>query len=158
MANFDLQADEVVLFEGTASCNLSKGRNKITLTSKKLIIEKEKGLLKKETELISNTDLTEVKMYNDEAQVKQKGAQVVIQAVENSIVLTFEGMLEARKFVSKMIGAVTGTTTAKRGSNMIKGAFDLIDDTLGLDSRETVKGFLENGVKGTLLNGLKKKE
>ena len=67
-------------------------------------------------------------------------------------------MLEARKFTGKIIDAVTGTTVAKRGSNKIKDAFNMVDDTLGLDTRGTIKGVLENGVKGTILNGIAKKK
>ena len=34
----------------------------------------------------------------------------------------------------------------------------MVDDTLGLDTRWTIKGILENGVKGTILNGISKKK
>ena len=67
-------------------------------------------------------------------------------------------MLEARKFTGKIIDAVTETTLAKRSSNKIKDAFTMVDDTLGLDTRGTIKGVLEQGVKGTILNGIGKKK
>jgi hypothetical protein len=38
----------------------------------------------------------------------------------------------------------------------VKNAFEMIDDTLGLDTRGTIKGILEQGVKGTIINGIKK--
>ena len=57
-----------------------------------------------------------------------------------------------------MINAVTGTTLAQRGSDVIKHAFTIVDDTLGLDTRETIKGVLENGIKGTIWNGIKKRK
>ena len=57
-----------------------------------------------------------------------------------------------------MINAVTGTTLAQRGSDLIKDAFTIVDDTLGLDTRETIKGVLENGIKGTIWNGIKKRK
>ena len=41
---------------------------------------------------------------------------------------------------------------------MPKDAFGMVDDTLGLDTRGTIKGILEHGVKGTLLNGVGKKK
>ena len=47
---------------------------------------------------------------------------------------------------------------AKRGSDKVKSAFDMIDDTLGLDTRGTIKGILEQGVKGTIINGIKKQK
>lgn len=157
MANYDLQADEVVLYEGSATSNSHKGSLLVTLTSKKLVLEKEKGIFKKERELIDSIQLDSIKFYNDAAQIKQKGDAVEIQTAAANLTLSFSGMIEARKFTGKIVDAVTGTTLAKRSSDKIKGAFEMVDDTLGLDTRGAIKGILENGVKGTLLNGIGKK-
>lgn len=67
-------------------------------------------------------------------------------------------MIEARKFTGKIIDTVTGTTLAQRVSDKTKGAFEMVDDTLGLDTRGTMKSVLEQGIKGTLINGIKKKK
>ena len=157
MANYDLQADEVVLYEGSATSNSHKGSLLVTLTSKKLVLEKEKGIFKKERELIDSIQLDSIKFYNDAAQIKQKGDAVEIQTAAANLTLSCSGMIEARKFTGKIVDAVTGTTLAKRSSDKIKGAFEMVDDTLGLDTRGAIKGILENGVKGTLLNGIGKK-
>ncbi len=158
MANYDLSAEEVVLYEGSVTSNVGKGNLLITLTSQKVVFEKEKGVFKKERELVEVIALENVKFYNEEAQIKQKGSAVDIQTIEKNVTITFTGMLEARKFTGKIIDAVTGTTLAKRGSDKIKGAFNMVDDTLGLDTRGTIKGLLENGVKGTIINGIGKKK
>ena len=157
MANYDLQADEVVLYEGSATSNIQKGSLLVALTSKKLVLEKEKGIFKKERELVDSIPLDTIKFYNDAAQIKQKGDTVEIQTANINLTLTFSGMIEARKFTGKIVDAATGTTLAKRSSDKIKDAFNMVDDTLGLDTRGTIKGILENGVKGTLLNGIGKK-
>lgn len=157
MANYDLQADEVVLYEGSATSNIQKGSLLVALTSKKLVLEKEKGIFKKERELVDSIPLDTIKIYNDAAQIKQKGDTVEIQTATINLTLTFSGMIEARKFTGKIVDAATGTTLAKRSSDKIKDAFNMVDDTLGLDTRGTIKGILENGVKGTLLNGIGKK-
>ena len=117
-----------------------------------------KGGFKKEKELLEIISLDTIKVYNAAAQIKQKGSTVEIQTTEANISLTFTGMLEARKFAGKAVDAVTGTTLAQRSSEKIKGAFNMVDDTLGLDTRGTIKGLLENGVKGTILNGIGKKK
>ena len=158
MASFELQSDEVVLYEGTATCKAYKGSLQLTLTSQKLVFEKEKGLLKKERELVDTIPLESIKFYNDTAQIKQKGSEVEVQAVGKNLMIVFSGMLEARKFTGNIINAVTGTTLAKRGSNLIKDAFTMADDVLGLDTRGTIKSVLEKGVKGTILNGIGKKK
>ena len=99
-----------------------------------------------------------MKFYNDAAQIKQKGSSVEVQTTEKNITFEFSGMIEARKFTGKLVDASTGTTLAKRSSDKIKNAIDMVDDTLGLDTRGTVKGLLENGIKGTNINGLGKRK
>lgn len=158
MANYELRSDEVVLFEGSVSSKNYKGSIILTLTSNKLVFEREKGLFKKERELIDIIALDTVKIYNDSVQIKQKGDNVEIQTINANITIIFSGMIEARRFVGKIVDAITGTTLAKRSSEKIKDAFSMVDDTLGLDTRGTIKGILENGVKGALLNGIGKKK
>ena len=158
MENITLGEDEVVLYEGNAISNEYKGSIKITLTSYKIVVEKEKGFFKKEIELLDTISLKEVKLYNDVAQIKQKGNSVELQTVGKNITLLFSGMIEARKFAGKAVDATTGTTLAKRSADKVKNAFDIIDDTLGLDTRGAIKGMLEQGVKGTIINGIKKKK
>ena len=158
MANYELLADEVVLYQGAVTSKNYKGSLQMTLTSHKIVLEKEKGLFKKELELIDIILLETVKFYNNAAQIKQKNDTVEIQTTDKNIALVFSGMIEARKFTSRIVDAVTGTTLAQRSSDKIKDAFGMVDDTLGLDTRGTLKGILENGVKGTLLNGIGKKK
>ena len=158
MTNYELLPDEVVLYEGAVTCKAYKGNLLLTLTSKKIIFEKEKGLFKKERELVDIILLEGIKIYNDVAQIKQKGSEVEVQTVEKNLAIVFSGLLEARKFTGKIVDAVTGTTLAKRSSNKIKDAFTMVDDTLGLDTRATIKGVIEQGVKGTILNGISKKK
>ena len=52
MTNFELLADEVVLYEGIVTSKNYKGSLQLTLTSHKIVLEKEKGIFKKERELV----------------------------------------------------------------------------------------------------------
>ena len=158
MGNFEILADEVVLYEGSVSSNQHKGSLLITLTSQKIVLEQEKGLFNKTRELVDVIELATVKFYNDAAQIKQKGADVEVQTTSGNVTFTFSGMFEAGKFKGKIVDAVTGTTLAKRVSDKTKGAFDMVDETLGLDTRGTIKGVLEQGVKGVIFNGIGKKK
>lgn len=156
MENTKLSAEEVILYKGTANSSMYRGSLKITLTSCKIIIEKEKGIFKKELELLDIINLEDIKSYNEAVQIKQKGNLVEIQTIGKNISLSFAGIFEARKFTGKAVNAVTGTTWAVRGSDKVKSAFNMIDDTLGLDTRGTIKGILEHGIKGTVINGINK--
>lgn len=154
MSNFELHADEVILYEGSATSKNYKGSLELTLTSTKIVIEQDKGVFKKVRELVDVIELASVKIYNDAAQIKQHISDVEIQTTVGNIAFTFSGILEARKFTGKVVDAVTGTTLAKRVSDKTKGAFEMVDDTLGLDTRGTIKGVLEKGVKGVIFNGI----
>ena len=158
METIALLEDEVVLYNGEATSNEYKGDLKITLTSHQIVVEKEKGLFKKEIELLDTIALEDIKTYNDVVQIKQKGASAEIQTKTKNITFNFSGLIEARKFVGKAIDASTGTTLAKRSSDKVKSALDLTDDTLGLDTRGIIKSVLEQGIKGTLINGKKKEK
>jgi len=149
MKNYELESNEVILLEDVVSHSDFKGSLHLTLTSLKMIFEKEK-------ELIEIINLEDVKIYNEKAQVSQKGAEVTIQTTNKNIKLTFEGMLKANKFVTKVIDTITGTTVTERSTNKIKGAINTVDDVLGIDTRGTIKGVVENGITGTLLKGIKK--
>ena len=158
MANYELQCNEVLLYEGAVTSKNHKGNLKLVLTSQKIVLEREKGLIKKELELIDVLPLENIKFYNDEAQVKQKSNAVEIQTTEENLTIVFSGVFEAKKFAGKVVDVVTGTTFAKRSSDKVKSAFELVDETLGLDTRGAIRGFLEKGVKGTILTGIGKKK
>ena len=153
MENYELESDEVILFKDVVTHNKIKGRLQLTLTSRKIILEKEKGIVKKEKILMDIINLEDIKIYNEKVQVKQKGPEVTIQTIKDNIIITFDGMFKANKFIGKIVDTVTGTTFTKRSTEKIKG-----DDVLGIDTRGTIKGVVENGIASTLLKGLKKKK
>lgn len=154
MESYELSADEVILYEGCVTSKSYKGVLQLTLTSQKIIIEREKGFFKRERETVDIIPLEAVKMYNGSPQLKQKGDTVEIQTTEKNVTIVFSGTLETIKFADKAVNAVTGTTLVRRGSDKINDAFTIVDDTPGLDTRGTTKSILEKGVKGTVINGI----
>lgn len=65
--------------------------------------------------------------------------------------------LEAVKFHNKIMELLTGKSMSIRNSEKFKSAVNIVDDTLGIDSLGTVTSVLQNGVKGTIFNGITKK-
>ena len=158
--NYKIDTDEVILYEGSVGYKIESEKKKrllFKLTSKKMIFEQEKGLFKKTKELIDIINLNDIKIFNGEVQCKQKLEELYIQTNQKNVYLIFDGIFEAKKVSNKIIDTITGTSMTERGSSKIKGALDLVDETLGLDTRGITKGIIENGVKGTIINGIKKK-
>ena len=163
MENYELAEDEVILLTTEVYYNDVEDKLLLTLTSKKIIIEKVEikkvSLLKKEEnkKVINIVNISDIKLYNNKVQVHQKNSEVYIQTIKNNFTIKFDNAIEAVKFVTKVTDAVTGTTMSDRGVKKVKNAFDKVDDVLGFDTRGTVKGVIENGITGTLLKGIKEK-
>ena len=161
MENYELAEDEVILLTTEVYYNDVEDKLLLTLTSKKIIIEKieikKVSLLKKE-ENKKIINISDIKLYNNKVQVHQKNSEVYIQTIKNNFTIKFDNAIEAVKFVTKVTDAVTGTTMSDRGVKKVKNAFDKVDDVLGFDTRGTVKGVIENGITGTLLKGIKRKD
>jgi hypothetical protein len=158
MDNYEIDNDEVILYEGKVGYNKNYIDIDFKLTSKKMIFEKQKGFLKKTKELINIVPLDKIKVYNDSVQIKQKMNELQVQTLDENFSIYASGILEAKKIITKIIDTITGTTISKRGSQKLNGAFDLVDETLGLNTRDTVKGVIQNGIKGTLINGIENKK
>ncbi len=162
MSNYVLDNDEVILLNLMGS--LDEDIVYITLTSKKIILEQDvkekKGLFRSETKkvLLDTIMLDTIKTYNGKVQVEQKGSIIFIQTTNKNYTFTLSSFLDASKFVTKIRDAVTGTTMTDRGIEKVNHTFDRVDSVLGFNTRESVKGVIENGVAGTLLKGIKKKD
>ncbi|MCI8362714.1 MAG: hypothetical protein HFJ41_06320 [Clostridia bacterium] len=157
MKNYELGTNEVILYEDIIRHSKVKGSVELTLTSQKIIFEKEKGILKKEKELIDIINLEDIKIYNDKVQIQQKGVEVNIQTINENIKISFYSMFKANKFVTNIINTITGTTITKRGTDKINTAINTVNDVLGIDTRDTLKEVIENGIAGTLIKGIKRK-
>lgn len=157
MKTYELETNEVILLEDIITHSDFKGNLHLTLTSTKIVFEKEKGLFKKEKELIEIINLNDIKIYNEKVQINQKGSDVNIQTINKNIKLSFDNMLKANNFLTKTIDTITKTTITERSSNKIKNAINTVDDVLGIDTKSTIKGVIENGITGTLLKGIKTK-
>jgi len=153
MENYSLQANEVLLYKGEAYNGIE-----IMLTNLNLIIiKKTQKLFKKaqvETFVYSKDD---IKIYNDIPQVKQKESSVEIFLTLEEIKVDFFSRTEAHKFVNAVYELLTGKSTTTRGAEKIKSAIKLVDNTLGIDTMDTVKNVMENGIAGSLLVGIGKK-
>lgn len=153
MENYELAEDEVILLTTEVYYDDVEDKLLLTLTSKKIIIEKVE--IKK---VINIVNISDIKLYNNKVQVHQKNTEVYIQTIKNNFTIKFDNAIEAVKFVTKVTDVVTGTTMSDRGVKKVKNAFDKVDDVLGFDTRGTVKGVIENGITGTLLKGIKRKD
>lgn len=83
MEDYNIGVNEVVLLEDSVTYSECKGTLQLTLTSQKIIIEKdeEKGFFKKQKPkvFLDVIPLDSIKMYNDKIQIKQKNSEVIFK-------------------------------------------------------------------------------
>ncbi len=156
MLNFELQSNEVTLFEGDVSVKENKDNSVIMITNLNMVIETTKKKMFKKPEIsLQVYPITDIKLYNGQPQIKQKSCDVSVSLVNKELQLTFESIFLARKFITKAVEAVTGETISVRGAEKIKSAIGLVDDTLGIDTMGTISGVMEKGVVKSILGGTK---
>ena len=160
MNNYELAMDEVILYENSIIEVESKDSAKLILTSKKMIFEKtktiKKGLFKTESNKVA-TDiikLEDIKTFNGKSQVQQKNSDVYMQTVGKNLTIRFIDSKEAKKFVSNITDAITGKTAFARGTDKVKETLNTVDDVLGLNTRDVVKGVITNGLAGGITKGV----
>lgn len=161
MENYTLQLNETVLYEDSVY-ESEVGRSHLILTNLNivLIITKRisRGLFKKDLEevYVKTYPISEVKVYNDLPQVKQKMKDVTLYLTSGELEFTFDSALKAFSFVNKTKELLTGNNSAVRGAGKVKKAIGVVDQTLGINTMGTISGVLEKGVGGTLLGGIGK--
>jgi methylthioribose-1-phosphate isomerase len=159
MGAYTLQANEVVLYKGTALVNNSKQSSELVLTNLRfLIITRTKKLLAKEVVDVKTYSQENVKVYNGVPQIKQNKNMVTIYFSDTVVTLEYDSIVAPIKLVSEMTKLVSGKTSIERGADKMMGVVDLVDNTLGIDSVNAIKGIVKNGVGGTLFFGIGDKQ
>lgn len=157
MDGYFLQPNEVVLFKAddVISSVVPKGKTKLILTNLYLVyIYKVKIGFRKYDTITEKKSIETLKIYNEKPQVKQHGSEVEIYFVDSNHNLTFDSFFTAKKFVKNIYELASGKTVIKRGADKVKSGINLVDETLGLDTVDTVKGVLQKGVVGTVIGGI----
>lgn len=167
MNDYQLLNNEAVLYKGTIlNYNGKETHNfigstvvyELILTNYNMIfVTKVKKLLSKENSNYNVIPIDTIKVYNDKPQIKQKGTDFVVYFTEQEYSFTMPNKFEAVKFHNKIMELVTGKSMTVRNSEKFKSAVNIVDDTLGIDTIGTVASVLQNGVKGTIFNGVAKK-
>lgn len=146
MNNHRLEKDEVTLFEGLIKDAEHKSKVKFTLTSKKMIFEKEKGLFKKKFKVTDIVLLEHIKIYKEKVQVKRKKSNIMIQTIKKNITLSCSNALEASIITEKIITLTNGFNILERSSRKFTKAVNKIP-----------KNFFKVGIKTlVVVGGLKK--
>ena len=98
-----------------------------------------------------------IKIYNDIPQIKQKDCSVEIYLTSTERKIDFSQKSDAHKFTKAAYELLTGKTLSARGAEKVSNAIGLVDTALGINTVDTVKNVLENGITGSVLGVFGKK-
>ena len=130
MNNYQLENDESILFVKQVVVEEFKSEVKFTLTSKKMIFEKEKGIFKRKLKVIDIIPLTNIKVYKEEVQIKQNEENVIIQTIDKNITLSCSNKAEAKNIAEEIINIKTGSNkfgrTSKKATRVVKDVGNVV--------------------------------
>lgn len=132
MSNYQLEKDEVILFEGQVIVEEFKSEVKFTLTSKKMVFEKEEGIFKRKLKVIDIIPLINIKVYKECSQIldeSEKKINILVQTNDKNITLSCSNAFEANKIVEEMINIKIGSNILERSLSKLKEAVTAVNDT-----------------------------
>lgn len=157
MENYKLRADEVVLYKGKVSLKGKKGSTELILTNINLVlINKYTPLFRKEEVTVLEHPVNTIKMYEGVPQVKTKDTTAEIYLLEKEIEVDFNSRMELHQFTNVVVKLLTGDDAVHRGAKKVKDSIALVDDTLGIDTVQTVGDVLKEGIVGSIAGALGK--
>ena len=136
MENYNLKEDEVVLYKGYGHIANSKDSTQIILTNYNFVfITTQKKLLRHDDIIVETFAKEDVKWYEDKPHIKTNGKTVEMYFKTCEKDFVFSSKSELHKFTSQAIKLTTGKSTAQRTLEKAKNTIDMIDNSLGIDTR-----------------------
>lgn len=147
MSNYNLLADEVVLYKGIAKRQSSEnGQVEVLLTNLNIVLIDTID----DVTSVETLPIATLKIYKGIPQVKHKGLNVEMYFTSGEQYLTFANRVEIHKLVKAIYELVTGKTQFERGALKVKKGIETTNDTLGIDTVETVRNAVLIGLGASI--------
>lgn len=127
MNSFKLEGDESLIIETIVKYVQINSNVKLTLTNKKIIVEKEKGLFKKKFKVIEKILYDDIKVYKNKVQLKQNKSMVIIQTYKKNISLVCKNIFEARKLMEEIKTIKTGANWFERSKDKLNKVSQIVN-------------------------------
>lgn len=138
MENYTLAPDEVLLYKGTVT-EAEDPDTEIELLLTNLNIVFVRGLA--EEILLEQYPVSDIKVYKDTPQLKQKNRRVEIFLTSGEKTVVFKTFLDAARFTEQVMELITGQSVLVRGAGKFKKTVDGINAALGMDIVEEARKF-----------------
>ncbi len=126
---YNLENDEIILYEGNVNFQNANKTIKFTLTNKNMLFAKERGLFNKKFKIYEVIPISNIKTYKGNVQVKQKKNNITIETLDKMIDFTCPSAIEGQKIVNDILYAKTGKNIIERSNSKIKNTLKKINDS-----------------------------
>ena len=126
---YNLEKDEIILYEGNITIEGIKKSVKFTLTNKNMLFAKERGIFNKKLKIYKVIPISNIKTYKGNVQVKQKKNNITIETLDKMIDFTCPSAIEGQKIVNDILYAKTGKNIIERSNSKIKNTLKKINDS-----------------------------
>ncbi|MBQ8206394.1 MAG: hypothetical protein IJZ77_02945 [Bacilli bacterium] len=157
MKHYELESNEVVLYKGDVTQPNKKGLTQLILTNLNLVfIATHKKLFSKEQVTTETYPTNEIKIYNNIPQLKVNGDIVEIYLLSTDKEVKFPSKHELNCFINSANTLLTKKTKIERCAEKLKNTINLVNDTLEINTVESVSNVIKNGVIVTAGKGIGK--
>lgn len=137
MKQYFLEEDEVVLYKGWVTLCNQNGLINLKLTNKNII-------LSSDTDEVKVYLVNDIKIYQEEPQIKINGKNVEIYLKSEELEISFESKNELKKFVNEATKLITGKSVIMHKVEKAKAVVEYVEETLGVDMATVVNGAVNN--------------
>ncbi len=126
MSSLKLLKEEKIIFQGEVKIDSKKV--KLTLTNKRMIFQKFKGIFIKKLKVIDSILLDDINVYDNVVQVKRKKFNVIVKTSDKNITLTCIDSNQAKKIVKEIVNLKGGLSLYERSKIKLEKAMNFVKD------------------------------
>ena len=126
MSSLKLLKEEKIIFQGEVKIDSKKV--KLTLTNKRIIFQKLKGIFIKKLKVIDSILLDDINVYDNIVQVKRKKFNVIVKTSDKNMTLTCIDSNQAKKIVKEIVNLKGGLSLYERSKIKLEKAMSFVKD------------------------------
>ncbi len=148
MENYALEANEVLLFKGNViEADSPDDEIELVLTNLHIVLVSKGETDSQEEEIkVTKHPISDIKVYKDIPQIKQKNRSVEIFLAAGEKTIAFKTKTEANKFMNAAFELLTGKTKLARSASKVKKTIDDVNEAFGVNIIEEAKNFSVDAV------------
>lgn len=149
MNNYNFDQDEVLLFRCDAYvADDTKCLYRLLVTNKYIVLMPYNNTYDEQTSYEQRKyPLSDVKIFEEQPQIKFYNDTVEVYLLNEVLVLIIQDKKQSKEFASTIFKQLTGKSAYERNVEKVGQSIGVIDKTFGINTVQSVKEIISNGIK-----------